>query len=337
MGAHDVTPSISARAAIGLLAFIEELGVDAELLLRKTQLARAQVEDAGSLLPLHRFVHLLELAAHVSGDDCFGAHFAARYPLHQTGLAGYVTINASTIGDGCRALARYYGVLADASEVALHAHGSRVCLSYGLLDDTVWPRRHDAEAMISILLGWLRQTLGPSWAPEEVCFEHARPRGAGELERLFKARIRFDSSHNGLWFSRALLDRTMEPAHADLGSLLEPYLEELLAKKRSTADLPEHVVATMKSSLDAPSLRAVARAQGVSQRTLQRRLRKHGASFHSLLERTRHESSIALLGNGSLTITEVALRLGYADVTSFNRAFRRWTGRAPSHYRREHA
>ncbi|HEY6878845.1 MAG TPA: AraC family transcriptional regulator ligand-binding domain-containing protein, partial [Polyangiales bacterium] len=303
MRAHEGCrpPSISGRAAIGLLGFVEELGVEAEPLLGKAQLTRAQVEDASGWLPLHRFVYLLELAARASQDDCFGAHFAARYPLHHTGLAGYVTVNASTIGKGCRALARYYAVLADASEIALRAQGTRVCLSYGVLDDSVWPRRHDAEAMIGILLAWLRQTLGPSWAPDEVCFEHARPRGAGELERLFKARIRFDSAHNGLWFPRALLERAMEPVHADLGSLIEPYLEQLLAKKRSSEDLREHVVATMRRSLDAPSLRGVARTQGVSQRTLQRRLRKHGASFHALLERTRHESSIALLGDGTLS------------------------------------
>ena len=42
-----------------------------------------------------------------------------------------------------------------------------------------------------------------------------------------------------------------------------------------------------------------------------------------------------LMANARLTHAEIAQRLGYADVTTFIEAFRRWKGVPPSEYRRQ--
>jgi AraC-like DNA-binding protein len=329
------TPLIGARASLGLVAFLEQRGVDPEPLLARVRLERAALDDPEQLLSLRRFVQLLELAAQASQDDCFGAHYAGCYPIEYTGLAGYATVSCARVGDGCRAIARYYALLADATELALTVHGERACLSYTLTDATIWPRRQDAECMVRVLFDWLRVALGRAWAPLEVWFEHARPSGARELERIFEAPLRFEQPRNALWFSRELLQRPLAQPHGELAQLLEPYLEQLLERKARATDLGQRVVDVVKGALGSHSLAKVARQQGMGARTLQRRLRASGVSYQEMLDRARHQSSLALLADRSLSIGQVADRLGYADVTTFNRAFRRWTGRAPSHYRRE--
>jgi len=72
---------------------------------------------------------------------------------------------------------------------------------------------------------------------------------------------------------------------------------------------------------------------GVSERTLQRRLAEHGRSFTDVLEEFRREESARLLCDRRLALTEIATRLGYAEQTSFTRAFRRWTGSTPGAWR----
>ncbi|MEM0964324.1 MAG: helix-turn-helix transcriptional regulator, partial [Bacteroidota bacterium] len=74
---------------------------------------------------------------------------------------------------------------------------------------------------------------------------------------------------------------------------------------------------------------ATARALGVSVRTLQRQLATEGTTYAEVVERTRRSAASRLLDAG-ISVQEVASRLGYAEPTSFTRAYRRWHGHPPS-------
>ena len=85
---------------------------------------------------------------------------------------------------------------------------------------------------------------------------------------------------------------------------------------------------------ETPQLESVASVMGVSVRTLQRRLAEHGLDFSSIVERTRFDAAMTLLHDRSMSLVRIALELGYSDLSSFSRAFRRWTGVAPGRFRR---
>jgi AraC-like DNA-binding protein len=70
----------------------------------------------------------------------------------------------------------------------------------------------------------------------------------------------------------------------------------------------------------------------VSLRTLQRRLAEEGTSYGEVLRCTRRDLACAYLSESGWSITEIAFSLGFADMSSFSRAFRRWTGTSPSEY-----
>lgn len=70
-----------------------------------------------------------------------------------------------------------------------------------------------------------------------------------------------------------------------------------------------------------------------SQRTMQRRIKVEGKSFRLLLDETRQELSHQLLADGGVEINEVAFLLGYQDINSFYRAFRKWGNITPGQWR----
>ncbi|HEX8953322.1 MAG TPA: helix-turn-helix transcriptional regulator, partial [Polyangia bacterium] len=84
----------------------------------------------------------------------------------------------------------------------------------------------------------------------------------------------------------------------------------------------------------ARSVEEVAAQLRVSSRTLKRRLAELGTSYSAILDRERKRRALALLRTTTLTMDEVAERLGYSDVANFGRAFRRWTGSSPAATRR---
>jgi AraC-like DNA-binding protein len=78
----------------------------------------------------------------------------------------------------------------------------------------------------------------------------------------------------------------------------------------------------------------VARALGLSERTLHRRLQELGTTWREVLDGFREAEAERLLLQGPGALSEVALRLGFSDQTAWNRAFRRWKGVSPTDWLR---
>ncbi len=72
----------------------------------------------------------------------------------------------------------------------------------------------------------------------------------------------------------------------------------------------------------------------MSARTLQRRLEQEQTRFTEVLDGARLAVARRLLGDSTIQLTDVAFRLGFADLATFSRAFKRWTGKPPGQWRR---
>jgi AraC-like DNA-binding protein len=131
--------------------------------------------------------------------------------------------------------------------------------------------------------------------------------------------------------------RPMLGADEALSSIVRRRLDKVLAERTLQEKGPysgrvqrlivEHLGGTPLT----PS--TVARALAVSGRTLNRRLADEGTSFRGLLDEVRQEFACALLQDRSLSVGDVAFFLQYSEPAAFHRAFRRWTGQAPSDFR----
>jgi AraC-like DNA-binding protein len=81
-----------------------------------------------------------------------------------------------------------------------------------------------------------------------------------------------------------------------------------------------------------PRLSEVASELGTSERTLRRRLAEAGTGYRALIDDVRRERALMLAHEGVHSVTAIAVQVGFADMTAFTRAFRRWTGSLPSDY-----
>jgi AraC-like DNA-binding protein len=84
------------------------------------------------------------------------------------------------------------------------------------------------------------------------------------------------------------------------------------------------------------SLGCVASAMGMHPRTLQRRLQAHGLSLSSLLDQQRRTIAGQIVLERRMSLTELALTLGYSEQSAFNHAFERWFGDAPRRWAAQH-
>lgn len=119
-----------------------------------------------------------------------------------------------------------------------------------------------------------------------------------------------------------MLKRLCEESIAQKG---EHRTELLVSLEREIADRLASGGATQEN---------VAKALGMSSRTLARKLATSGTTFFQVVDGYRKVTAESLISDTGLQLTQVAFLLGYSDLSSFSTAFRRWTGRRPSDLRR---
>lgn len=115
---------------------------------------------------------------------------------------------------------------------------------------------------------------------------------------------------------------------------LMPFLGELarVAERRNQPSTRRDVEAVVEPLLadGVATIDRVALEMGVSRQTLYRRLKAEGVTFEQLLDQLRHKLALKLLRDQQMPVKQAAWRLGFSDPAAFSRAFKRWTGTAPS-------
>lgn len=84
-----------------------------------------------------------------------------------------------------------------------------------------------------------------------------------------------------------------------------------------------------------PTVARAAKAAGLSVRGLQRRLADNGITYSQLREEVLRDTAFRLIQDRRLSVSDVAASLGYSDPAHFTRAFVRWSGMTPRHYRKQ--
>src|SRR5690606_21310899 len=133
------------------------------------------------------------------------------------------------------------------------------------------------------------------------------------------------------------LSASMRGADPALSAILEQHAATILqADAPALSALETRLRAAILASVAEgdPSIGAAARRLCMSVRSLQRKLTDAGTSFSRVRDEALHERAAELLGRDELSIDAVASMLGFASRTSFERAFRRWSGRSPATIRR---
>lgn len=327
---------VLAAAATGLSEFITRQGGDSD---RIFGLSGVDPELLGSptlSLGLVNYCRVLEEAARHSSTNNFGLHYGRQFKPQSLGLIGYIGLCSPTLEAALHNVVQAFPCHQHDTLTRMVDKGDYWRLDYQVRHGAILSRRQDAELTLGMFMNLIRHSAGAHWAPREVHFEHARPENWHEHCKVFDAPVYFDQPFNSLIINKREVQRSMPDNDPMLLMVVKDALQRLNTCRESQGLIGKvRACIHLLLSNGEPSLEQVAEHMGLSAWTLQRRLREHNFSYSLLLDKVRSELASHYLQQKSLSVSEMAMLLGYSEVSAFSRACRRWFGISPRQWRRQ--
>ena len=170
------------------------------------------------------------------------------------------------------------------------------------------------------------------YAIEEVRLSQSADLDPKMFEKYWGVPVQLGSKHVGMKLAQDVWDLPNKTANPLLKQTLRTVAEQVEIKQFEEAPLVYAVRTRLPQALEDGTFSAedVAAELGLSKRTLQRQLSAENITFKELLDVYRQEQAFLLLQKGEQDMANIAYALGYNEQSSFNRAFKRWTGKSPS-------
>ena len=328
-------PYITVRAVQPLVAALDARGCSGRDLLLASGIDPALLDDVDGTLPQRAVMRFWQCAEEHTRDNDIGLHVAEAAPLDSLEVHCYALTASANLRDAFERACRYQRLIHETTRLELVEVAGQTVLQHALPDGQAVPRQ-PAEFLAALWVRIGRLMAGDAWSPRWVRFAHAAPSSLDEHERVFGCRPRFLAGATAIGIDAQSLDRPNQQANPVLVRMLDRYAQALIERMPVRDQLSARVRGWLSAQLAGAEASAAgaARAMHVSVRSLHRILRVEGTSYRDLLDHLRHDRATALLSNPRYSVAEVAFLLGFAELSSFYRAFKRWTGQTPVDFRR---
>jgi AraC-like DNA-binding protein len=259
---------------------------------------------------------------------------ARKTRLEKFGLLGFLLVSSV---DGRQAIERglrFSRLFTDSGRWSLQ-QGPTLALRWRREGELSLGHRCANEAAVVSFVRLLQQVFDTPPLPLRVTFRHPAPQQSTALADFFERSPEFGQPQDGVWLDPSVLDQVPRLSDPALSAFLEAQAHHRLDAAPPSQELSLRVHKAIEAELPAggPSLSLLCRRLGASERSLRRYLQEEGTSFRGLVERVRRERAEDLLRFGHASMGEIAAALGFSDAGTFSRAFRRWTGLAPTEFR----
>ena len=316
---------------------LEMHGLDAVELARQAGVDLAKIPAPTDRIEADKLDAILRLAIPLIRDPAFGLQAARCWHPSNLGVLGHAWLSSSTLRTGLKRLSRYSRLVGERAITEIEESGQGVKVRF-------WAKRGNpavvavaavfVDVAMALLLDMCRMNAGAALRPMAASLRRGRPENVDAYARFFGCPVRFGAEENAFVLSAKDADRSLPSSNKQLAAVFDRMLTEELARLDKS-----NVIARCRAAVleDLPSGEAsaeeTAKQLHMSPRTLQRKLAEAQTTYVQLVDDTRKDLALRYIEDPRRSITDITFSLGFSQPSAFTRAFRRWTGLAPSEYR----
>jgi AraC-like DNA-binding protein len=317
-----------------MLKFAASRGFDPAAILQAGGIKPRLLADPDARIPVEDYLRVQEAAEALLADDCFGLHMGEYFEPGSYSIVGYLMSACSTIAEAFGLSDRYGRLIGNLIRAKPRIRPGAIEFVFYTAPLSPRMSRHCFDTVFSSLVRLVRELSGRPISPLAVRFQAPEPVSRAEYERIFRCPLSFGDRENALRYDLSLASLPIAQANPSLRDHFESYARRLLNQLEAPSLADDVAVALSRLIPQGKAtIKTVAAEFGLSPRRLQERLAEEARPYRSILDRTREALARGYLRDG-LPVAEAAFLVGFADESSFRRAFKKWTGVGPGEYRR---
>ncbi len=317
-----------------LAELLHTIGVDERDLILRVGLDPARLNSTDLRVSQAQASEFVTRAIIESGEPGLGIMLARelRLPLH--GALGTAVMSSRTLEEALELMTRYLTLRAPHLKVEKHLNGQNARYTVSCNVELGPLQGFVLDAVLYGCVSMGAQLTGATVPGIRVLRRGAEPGHFHRFRRMISVPVEYGASEDALVIPVSQLAQPVRFSNERLAASSKEQCEEALKQLQEDAGFACRVRRVIETSHPfPPKLARVASTLFVSERTLKRRLQEEDASFQNLVDQVRLERARDLLGSTGMNLSQIADALGYADAANFTRAFKRWTGLSPSHFR----
>ncbi|KAB1853678.1 AraC family transcriptional regulator [Acinetobacter tandoii] len=326
---------IRAASLGGFEELVRSYSVNPIEILKQVGILPSLLRDPDAFIHYDHYLSLLENAALHCQEECFGLKLGALQNISTIGLIGVYMSRQATILDALRVAQKYVylhaeGVVFHVSEVS-----EQLCkLTFVRLSEYNVEVPQKSQLAICLVTNILKDLIGPAWHAEKIHLKQHAPKHPKVFTDHFACRVEFKTEEDALYFPASFLTHKPYAFNEDLvDQLIVQRLEtQSSTKGDNDTSLIESSVRMLMATGDC-SIENIALCMGMHPKKLQRLLKMQGTTYRDLLENVRKKEALRMINAGNVSLTDLALQLGYAELSIFSRNFKHWFGTSPSEWR----
>lgn len=321
-----------------MIEFAATRGADRESLLSLTGLPQSVMNREDVRLPCSTMARMWSVAIEQTGDERLAMQMGVSRMFGANRTTSLIMEASATVMESFQLAARYSVLIADVMRVSVGEVDDAVYIDFEprpVWRDQPEPVQLDCLAITYVAaVSSLSQLLGTRQPPSLLSLAFRSPPDVPTWVEVFGRRPEFGAERNRIGFPAALTTRPVATSDPGLQAAIRRYADELTRSFDSSPPTARRVKRVVVDALTPrpPSIDQVARSIGMSRRSLQRALAAEGQSYRRLVEEVRMDLSERYLVDGGYSVDQVARLVGYADTSSFVRAFKRCKGQPPRRY-----
>ncbi len=328
--------TVAASGACSFIEFAVSTGADRQALLRRSGIDSAILQDRDNRLPFSKYVALIRAGKALCANPAIALHFGEAVDCSEIA----VPVGGATNFDDAVKVGNRYAPLAIEVEhtgAADRFTFERLAGHLWFVDNRINPNDFPelTESAFARMVCSIRRLMGDVSVIKAMQVTHAEPSYRGEYDRIFRVPVTFESCRNGMHIDEVMMARFPFPKPSTyVNGVLQNHAEALLKKlesSQSTRGRVEELLVPILHTSDV-SIDAIAGELGLSRQTLFRKLKSEGVTFQQVIDDLRHRLALHYLISEKASVKRTARVVGFSDPTAFSRAFKRWTGSAPSEY-----